>query len=82
MQVELQSQDNLSIRAGAVEDLLFGPDGNVSGVCLLDGAEIGCGRVILTTGTFLRGEIHIGEERYPAGRVGEAPCLGLSKTHG
>ncbi len=80
MQVELQSQDNLSIRAGAVEDLLFGPDGNVSGVCLLDGAEIGCGRVILTTGTFLRGEIHIGEERYPAGRVGEAPCLGLSKT--
>jgi tRNA uridine 5-carboxymethylaminomethyl modification enzyme len=80
MQDELRGQDNLSIRAGAVEDLKFGADGAVSGVVLLDGAEISCGRVILTTGTFLRGEIHIGEERHPAGRVGEAPCLGLSQT--
>ena len=80
MQDELRGQENLSIRAGAVEDLKFGADGAVSGVVLLDGAEIGCGRVILTTGTFLRGEIHIGEERHPAGRVGEAPCLGLSQT--
>lgn len=80
MQNELRGQENLSIRAGAVEDLRFGADGAVSGVVLLDGAEIGCGRVILTTGTFLRGEIHIGEERHPAGRVGEAPCLGLSQT--
>ena len=80
MQDELRGQENLSIRAGAVEDLKFGADGAVSGVVLLDGAEIGCGRVILTTGTFLRGEIHIGEERLPAGRVGEAPCLGLSQT--
>jgi tRNA uridine 5-carboxymethylaminomethyl modification enzyme len=80
MQAELRGQENLAIRAGAVEDLLFGADGAVSGVCLLDGSEISCGRVILTTGTFLRGEIHIGEERHPAGRVGEAPCLGLSQT--
>jgi len=80
MQAELREQEHLSIRAGAVEDLKFGTDGAISGVCLLDGAEIECGRVILTTGTFLRGEIHIGEERRPAGRVGEAPCLGLSKT--
>ena len=80
MQNELRGQENLSIRAGAVEDLKFGADGAVSGVVLLDGAEISCGRVILTTGTFLRGEIHIGEERPPAGRVGEAPCLGLSQT--
>ena len=80
MQDELRGQENLSIRAGAVEDLKFGADGAVSGVVLLDGAEISCGRVILTTGTFLRGEIHIGEERHPAGRVGEAPCLGLSQT--
>jgi tRNA uridine 5-carboxymethylaminomethyl modification enzyme len=80
MQAELRGQENLSIRAGAVEDLVFGADGAVSGVCLLDGVEISCGRVILTTGTFLRGEIHIGEERHPAGRVGEAPCLGLSQT--
>ena len=80
MQDELRGQENLSIRAGAVEDLKFGADGAVSGVVLLDGAEISCGRVILTTGTFLRGEIHIGEERHPAGRAGEAPCLGLSQT--
>ena len=80
MQDELRGQENLSIFAGAVEDLKFGADGAVSGVVLLDGAEISCGRVILTTGTFLRGEIHIGEERHPAGRVGEAPCLGLSQT--
>jgi tRNA uridine 5-carboxymethylaminomethyl modification enzyme len=80
MQDELRGQESLSIRAGAVEDLKFGADGAVSGVVLLDGAEISCGRVILTTGTFLRGEIHIGEERHPAGRVGEAPCLGLSQT--
>jgi len=80
MQDELRGQENLSICAGAVEDLKFGADGAVSGVVLLDGAEISCGRVILTTGTFLRGEIHIGEERHPAGRVGEAPCLGLSQT--
>jgi len=80
MQDELRGQENLSIRAGAVEDLKFGADGAVSGVVLLDGAEISCGRVILTTGTFLRGEIHIGDERHPAGRVGEAPCLGLSQT--
>ncbi|NKB20342.1 MAG: tRNA uridine-5-carboxymethylaminomethyl(34) synthesis enzyme MnmG [Alphaproteobacteria bacterium] len=80
MQAELGEQQNLDICAGAVEDLLFDADGAVSGVCLLDGSEISCGRVILTTGTFLRGEIHIGEERHAAGRVGEAPCLGLSKT--
>jgi len=80
MQDELRGQESLSIRAGAVEDLKFGAEGAVSGVVLLDGAEISCGRVILTTGTFLRGEIHIGEERHPAGRVGEAPCLGLSQT--
>ena len=80
MQDELRGQENLSIRAGAVEDLKFGAAGAVSGVVLLDGAEISCGRVILTTGTFLRGEIHIGEERHPAGRAGEAPCLGLSQT--
>ena len=82
MQSELNRQDNLSIRSGAVEDLLFGSDGAISGVCLLDGSEIGCAKVILTTGTFLRGEIHIGTERRPAGRVGEAPCLGLSETLG
>ena len=45
-----------------------------------DGREISCGAVVLTTGTFLRGLIHIGEKQIPAGRVGEAPALGLSRT--
>ena len=50
------------------------------GVKFADGREISCGAVVLTTGTFLRGLIHIGEKQIPAGRVGEAPALGLSNT--
>ncbi len=42
--------------------------------------EIRCRAVVLTTGTFLRGLIHIGEKKIPAGRVGEQPSIGLSKT--
>ena len=51
-----------------------------SGVRLADGREIAAGAVVLTTGTFLRGLIHIGEKQIPAGRVGEAPAMGLSRT--
>ncbi len=51
-----------------------------AGVKFADGREISCGAVVLTTGTFLRGLIHIGEKQIPAGRVGEAPALGLSRT--
>ena len=51
----------------------------VGGVRLADGREISCGAVVLTTGTFLRGLIHIGEKQIPAGRVGEAPAIGLSR---
>ena len=51
-----------------------------SGVRLADGREITAGAVVLTTGTFLRGLIHIGEKQIPAGRVGEAPAMGLSRT--
>ncbi|MGN6570232.1 MAG: tRNA uridine-5-carboxymethylaminomethyl(34) synthesis enzyme MnmG, partial [Pseudolabrys sp.] len=51
-----------------------------SGVRMADGREFGARAVVLTTGTFLRGLIHIGEKQIPAGRVGEAPALGLSKT--
>ena len=47
---------------------------------LADGREFRAGAVVLTTGTFLRGLIHIGEQQIPAGRVGEAPALGLSLT--
>ncbi len=52
----------------------------ITGLVLTDGREIGAGAVVLTTGTFLRGLIHIGEQQTPAGRVGEAPALGLSAT--
>ncbi len=70
----------LSIIEGAVEDLVLDPSGVVGGVVLSDGRTLRTGRVVLTTGTFLRGLIHIGTETIPAGRVGEAPSLGLSAT--
>ena len=79
MQALLLSYPNLTVRAGAVEDLKVAGN-RVTGVVLADGNEIPAGRVILTTGTFLGGLIHIGEERIPAGRVGEAPSIGLSDT--
>ncbi|MEX1036017.1 MAG: tRNA uridine-5-carboxymethylaminomethyl(34) synthesis enzyme MnmG [Sneathiella sp.] len=79
MQATLQNQANLEVRAAAVEDLIV-KDGAVSGVITGDGAEIPCGKVILTTGTFLRGLIHLGETKIPAGRIGDAPSNGLSNT--
>jgi tRNA uridine 5-carboxymethylaminomethyl modification enzyme len=65
---------------GAVEDLSLDRNGRVCGVVLGDGREIAAGRVVLTTGTFLNGLIHIGEEKIPAGRVGELPSRGLAQT--
>lgn len=79
MQAALASQDNLDIRAAAVEDLIV-RDGVVGGVITDDGQEITSGKVILTTGTFLRGLIHMGEKKIPAGRIGDAPSNGLSVT--
>ncbi|NKB49311.1 MAG: tRNA uridine-5-carboxymethylaminomethyl(34) synthesis enzyme MnmG [Alphaproteobacteria bacterium] len=80
MQDLLRDQENLEICAGAVEDLRFGDEGQVTGVVLADGEEVGAARVVLTTGTFLRGIIHIGERQISAGRVGDAPAIGLSDT--
>jgi tRNA uridine 5-carboxymethylaminomethyl modification enzyme len=70
----------LDIVEGAAEDLLFDSQGRVCGLVLSDGRTIAVGRVVLTTGTFLNGLIHIGEQKIPAGRVGERPSLGLSRT--
>jgi len=78
MQAALAAQDNLSLEAAAVEDLLI-EQGRVAGVVAADGRSWRSGRVVLTTGTFLKGLIHLGEERTPAGRVGEAPANGLSE---
>lgn len=78
MQSALRCTANLTLIEGEVEDLLVAD--RVSGVVLQDGRRIGAAAVVLTTGTFLRGLIHIGERQIPAGRVGEAPALGLSGT--
>lgn len=80
MQAALAAQENLTIIAGAVEDLVIDAAGHCAGVVTGAGENIRAGAVVLTTGTFLRGLIHIGEEKIPAGRVGEAPALGLSDT--
>jgi tRNA uridine 5-carboxymethylaminomethyl modification enzyme len=78
MQAELASTPNLTIKAVAVEDLLV-RGGRVAGVVDAAGETHAAGRVVLTTGTFLKGVIHRGEERIPAGRVGDAPAIGLSE---
>jgi tRNA uridine 5-carboxymethylaminomethyl modification enzyme len=75
----LAERARLTLVEGAVEDLLLDPGGHVTGIVLADGREIRAPRVVITTGTFLRGLIHIGTERTPAGRVGEAPSLGLAR---
>jgi tRNA uridine 5-carboxymethylaminomethyl modification enzyme len=76
----LSEQANLTVRSCSVEDLVLDRAGRCAGVLTADGEEIAAGAVVLTTGTFLRGVIHIGEERQAAGRVGDAPALGLSRT--
>jgi len=73
---------NLTILAAGVEDLILGADGGVTGIVTRSGQRITAGAVVLTTGTFLNGLIHCGEERTPAGRVGEAPALKLSERLG
>ena len=76
----LAETERLDMVEGAAEDLLLDRDGRVSGLLLGDGRHCATGCVVLTTGTFLNGLIHIGEEKIPAGRVGEKPSLGLSRT--
>jgi tRNA uridine 5-carboxymethylaminomethyl modification enzyme len=78
MQAAIMAQENLDVIEGEVDDLIV-TDGEIRGVVLLDGRRISARGVVLTTGTFLRGLIHRGEETIPAGRVGEKPVLGLSE---
>src|SRR4051794_22788669 len=79
MQRAIRETANLTVIEAEVDDLAIG-EGAVTGVRLADGREVGCGAAVLTTGTFLRGLIHIGERQMPAGRVGEAPAVGLALT--
>src|SRR5262249_29686962 len=78
MQDAIRTTANLTVIEGEVDDLLG--DGHASGVRLRDGRELKAGAVVPTTRTVLRGLIHIGERQIPAGRMGEAPALGLSAT--
>jgi tRNA uridine 5-carboxymethylaminomethyl modification enzyme len=79
MQQAIYTTPNLAVVEAEADDLLIRGE-RIAGLKLADGREFGAGAVVLTTGTFLRGLIHIGERQTPAGRVGEAPALGLSLT--
>jgi tRNA uridine 5-carboxymethylaminomethyl modification enzyme len=79
MQAAIVATDNLNVIEGEADDLLM-VNGRVTGIRLADGHELAAGSVVITTGTFLRGLIHLGEKNWPAGRINEAPALGLSKA--
>ncbi|MEJ5080223.1 tRNA uridine-5-carboxymethylaminomethyl(34) synthesis enzyme MnmG [Ochrobactrum sp. MYb379] len=79
MQELISEQENLTVVEGGASNIRVS-DGAITGVVLTDGREISCAAVVLTTGTFLNGLIHIGEKKIPAGRMGENPALGLSDT--
>jgi len=77
MQAELARTPNLTLMAGTAERLILAGD-RVVGVVTGAGVELRAGAVVLTTGTFLNGVIHKGDQRIPAGRHGEAPSTGLA----
>ena len=77
MQAELARQPSLTIVADAAEDLVI-EGGRVAGIVGASGETYPAGRVVLTTGTFLKGVIHRGELRIAAGRLGEAPAVALA----
>ncbi|WP_421699004.1 tRNA uridine-5-carboxymethylaminomethyl(34) synthesis enzyme MnmG [Ancylobacter sp.] len=79
MQREIDSQPNLSVVEGEADRLIM-KDGCVAGLVLADGRHVAAGAVVITTGTFLNGLIHIGDRQIPAGRMGEAPARGLSSS--
>jgi tRNA uridine 5-carboxymethylaminomethyl modification enzyme len=79
MQDAIRQTAGLAVIEAEAEDLVL-DGGRIAGLRLADGRVLGAGAVVLTTGTFLRGLIHIGERKIPAGRVGEAPAVGLALT--
>lgn len=79
MSAQIEALANLTVIEGDVIDLIR--DGSaIRGVILADEQHYKVAAVVITTGTFLRGLIHIGQEKRPAGRVGEPPSIGLSQT--
>ncbi|MGY8990242.1 MAG: tRNA uridine-5-carboxymethylaminomethyl(34) synthesis enzyme MnmG [Rhodospirillales bacterium] len=80
MQRLLAARENLDIEACEVDDLIFDTQGVLAGVRSTSGQAFRAAAVVVTTGTFLRGLIHIGEKQISAGRVGEKAAIGLSYT--
>lgn len=79
VQTLLSAEPNLQILEGEAGDLII-EENRIAGVMLTNGEELRCAAVVITTGTFLRGLIHIGELKRPAGRVGEGPSVRLAET--
>jgi tRNA uridine 5-carboxymethylaminomethyl modification enzyme len=79
MQAAINETANLRVVEGEADELIVSR-GAVAGIRMIDGRELSAGAVVVTTGTFLRGLIHLGERNWPAGRVGEAPAMGLSAS--
>jgi tRNA uridine 5-carboxymethylaminomethyl modification enzyme len=79
MQAAIAATTNLEVIEAEADELIISTD-RVAGVLLADGRQLMCGAVVITTGTFLRGLIHLGERNWPAGRVDEAPAMGLSNS--
>jgi tRNA uridine 5-carboxymethylaminomethyl modification enzyme len=82
MQALIAAQPELRVIAADAEDFARDTAGEIAGILTADGRILRAGAVVLTTGTFLRGLIHIGERKIQAGRIGEAPALGLSRALG
>jgi tRNA uridine 5-carboxymethylaminomethyl modification enzyme len=80
IQTLLSEQVGLTILEGEADDLVLDDAGAVSGLVLSDGRQFACRAVVVTTGTFLRGVVHMGEETWAAGRIGDAPAIGLAWT--
>jgi len=76
----LGGQANLTLKAATVEDLVFDQKGRISGVLTGSGETLTAAAVVVTTGTFLRGLIHVGTAQIPAGRIGDKPAVGLAYT--
>lgn len=79
IQREIRAQENLVVVEGSAEAILTDESG-ICGLALANGDTLQCGALVITTGTFLRGLIHMGNERIEAGRVGEAPSVGLAHS--
>jgi tRNA uridine 5-carboxymethylaminomethyl modification enzyme len=79
MQAAIRETEGLVVIEGEADELIVS-DSRVTGIRLADGRQLSAGAIVVTTGTFLRGLIHLGEKNWPAGRVGEAPAMGLSKS--